>query len=202
MKDNTNTREAFPLSWPEGYNRTPAENQKRAQFKGTLHTAVNMVNDELRRLGAKNVIISSDVPLRADGLPRSEYKKSIDNGVAVYFEYLKEPTVLACDKWNDVKDNMKAIALTIEAMRGMDRWGVSDMLKRLFLGFTPALPEFTGRPWYEVLGISQDAHETTIKEAYRRLSLKYHPDNQETGERKMFDEIQVAYNQGMKNNGK
>jgi curved DNA-binding protein CbpA len=31
---------------------------------------------------------------------------------------------------------------------------------------------------YEVLGISSDADETTIKKAYRKLAFKYHPDKQ------------------------
>lgn len=32
-----------------------------------------------------------------------------------------------------------------------------------------------GQNYYEDLGVAQDADEGTIKKAYRRLSLKYHP---------------------------
>ena len=32
------------------------------------------------------------------------------------------------------------------------------------------------RDYYEVLGISKDADEATIKKAYRELAMKYHPD--------------------------
>ena len=32
-----------------------------------------------------------------------------------------------------------------------------------------------GQNYYEILGVAQDADEGTIKKAYRKLSLKYHP---------------------------
>ena len=32
------------------------------------------------------------------------------------------------------------------------------------------------RDYYEVLGVSKDADEATLKKAYRALAKKYHPD--------------------------
>lgn len=45
---------------------------------------------------------------------------------------------------------------------------------------------------YEVLCVRQGATEEEIKKAYRRLCVKYHPDNN-NGERDKFDEVQKAY---------
>ena len=56
---------------------------------------------------------------------------------------------------------------------------------------------------YSVLGVSRDASDEEIKKAYRKLSMKYHPDaninnpNKEQAEEK-FKEVQQAYEQIMK----
>ena len=50
------------------------------------------------------------------------------------------------------------------------------------------------RDYYEVLGIAKDAQDTDIKKAYRKLSMKYHPDkNKAADATEKFKEIQEAY---------
>jgi molecular chaperone DnaJ len=50
------------------------------------------------------------------------------------------------------------------------------------------------RDYYEVLGIPRNADEKTIKDAFRRLALQYHPDrNKEAGAEEKFKEIAEAY---------
>ena len=52
----------------------------------------------------------------------------------------------------------------------------------------------TKRDYYEVLGVSKDADDATIKKAFKRLAIKYHPDrNHEEGAEKRFQEINEAY---------
>lgn len=52
------------------------------------------------------------------------------------------------------------------------------------------------RDYYDVLGVSKDSDDKTIKKAYKRLAMKHHPDrntdNKEAAETK-FKEIQEAY---------
>jgi molecular chaperone DnaJ len=50
------------------------------------------------------------------------------------------------------------------------------------------------RDYYEVLGVSRDAEAKAIKDAFRQLALKYHPDrNKEPGASDRFREIAEAY---------
>ncbi|MGA8148125.1 MAG: molecular chaperone DnaJ [Gallionellaceae bacterium] len=50
------------------------------------------------------------------------------------------------------------------------------------------------RDYYEVLGVAKDADQKAIKDAFRNLALKYHPDrNKEAGAEERFKEIAEAY---------
>lgn len=54
------------------------------------------------------------------------------------------------------------------------------------------------RDYYEVLGVSKDADEQTIKKAYRKLAMKFHPDSHQGEEEKKkaeekFKEVSEAY---------
>ncbi len=50
------------------------------------------------------------------------------------------------------------------------------------------------RDYYEVLGVPPDADEKTIKDAFRKLALKYHPDrNKEPDAEERFKQIAEAY---------
>jgi len=52
----------------------------------------------------------------------------------------------------------------------------------------------TKRDYYEVLGLSRDVDGQSLKKAYRRLALEYHPDrNPDQAAVKRFREIQEAY---------
>ena len=56
--------EAYPLQWPHGWQRT--KRPERARFgEHSLAYARDMAIAELERLGAKNIIISTNIPLRS-----------------------------------------------------------------------------------------------------------------------------------------
>ena len=50
------------------------------------------------------------------------------------------------------------------------------------------------RDYYEVLGVAKDASSADLKNAFRSLARKYHPDrSKEDNAEEMFKEIQEAY---------
>ncbi|KAG0268906.1 hypothetical protein DFQ27_005345 [Actinomortierella ambigua] len=51
-----------------------------------------------------------------------------------------------------------------------------------------------GKDYYQILGVAKDADDNTLKKAYRKLALKYHPDkNSSDDAKKKFQEISEAY---------
>lgn len=185
---------AHPLTWPEGWKRTPAERRghghfgKRVSRQGqswkpledlTVHEAVRRVLGELQRMGIgrDDVVISTNVPVRMDGLPRSDAKRPADAGAAVYWEEADGARrCIAVDQYFKVEDNLAAVAATLEALRAIERHGGAAILDRAFTGFTALPAPGAKREWWEVLGVDRTAGTDAIKAAYRRLASQHHPD--------------------------
>ena len=189
--------EAYPLHWPTEYPRT--HRPKEARFKTTMGDARDGLLDELRQMEATEPILSTNIPLRRDGLPYAQWERRqiTDLGVAVYFQFQGEPRVLCCDKWNRIEDNLQALRKTVEAMRGIDRWGVSDMLNRMFAGFV-AIPETAGGlGWWDILDLERTPIPTPeqVEQAFREKALIYHPDK--GGDPDQWNRLETARQQAL-----
>jgi hypothetical protein len=162
----------------------------------TVADSVGRLLGELRRMGVPdwNVIISTNVELRLDGLPRSD-REPADPGAAVYWKPKPNAPlmkVIAIDRYTRVADNLAAIAATLEAMRTVERHGGAEVMERQFLGFA-ALPEKASQPWREVLGISPEVVPSLdlIESRFRALVKMYHPD-MEGGDREKYEAVNQA----------
>lgn len=168
--------ESFPLCWPVGWKRTAYRRGSAFKIAG-FGKARDLLLAEIRRMGGAQMILSTNIPLRNDGLPYANTREPNDPGVAVYFTYKKKQMCFACDRYRTARENAYAIAKTIEALRGIERWGASDMMERAFQGFA-ALPEKASEPWRDTLGLPHDGNVTgdDVDTAFRRLVQEYHPD--------------------------
>ncbi|MEZ0262044.1 MAG: J domain-containing protein [Alphaproteobacteria bacterium] len=168
---------AYPLHWPA--HRPKTRLRERSKFKTSFATARDQLFAELQRLGARDVVLSTNIELRLDGWPYAGRNAPQDPGVAVYFSYKGKPMCFACDRWDYVQDNMQAVMKTIEALRGIARWGSGDMLAAAFTGFT-ALPPPTsgpvGREWWHVLDCTPDLPLDKVETIYRAMARLAHPD--------------------------
>jgi hypothetical protein len=140
--------EAYPLQWPEGVDRTHPSKRELARFSKktgeriatqrrlTVADALQRLHDEIgpKKLPAKHLVVSSNVPTRQDGLPYSNAREPDDPGVAVYFQLAGEPHCLPCDTFTRVADNIAAIAGHIEAGRKQQRYGVASV-QQMYAGF-------------------------------------------------------------------
>lgn len=165
----------FPLSWPRGQARSPYQRSAAFRHHGAavpLAVAIRRLQAELDRLGAGNVVLTSDWPRNLDGSFSGRAPALTDPAVAAHFVAFGKATVLACDRWDRLPDNIAAIAAHIEALRGMDRWGVGS-IEQAFAGYQ-ALP--APEQWWQVLGCTQTTPLAQIEAVYRQLARKAHPD--------------------------
>lgn len=197
-RENGDALTAYPLAWPPGVPRTPPARRQTSRFRrktgerwGSRPVSIaegrDALLDELRRLGASDVILSSDLRLRKDGLPLASQRTPDDPGVAVYFVFDGVDTALACDRWTRIADNLLALAKFIEAMRGQERWVGHDMVRAAFTGFQrlPAPGETAGEDPFAFFGVTRGMAEVEIECAIRKALVKAHPDTGGTAEKFM-----------------
>lgn len=171
---------AYPLAWPGGWPRTPAHRRQDSKYRfrrngrfWTFNDARVALADELDRLGAGNVVLSSNYDLRLDGNPRASGSIPADTGIAVYFRLRDRSMVMACDMHVRAEENMRSIALAVEAMRQLERHGGAVMMEKAFAGFSALPPP---RSCWEVLGIAPKSDRDAIAAAYREKAKRAHPD--------------------------
>lgn len=108
---------------------TPAGRRRsRYTFKGSWQSTLDLLDRELRHLGAHNVVIEADFreqDLRIDGMPRAGAPAPQHPGVRVSFESKHGPLTYATDAYAYWQHNVRAIALGLEALRAVDRYGIT-----------------------------------------------------------------------------
>lgn len=108
----------------------PVTNPRRSRstFKAGWQSTINLLAAELRHLDAQNVVIEADFrerDLRLDGLPRADAKVPAFPGVRVAFDSRHGPLVYATDSCAYWQHNVRSIALGLEALRAVDRYGIT-----------------------------------------------------------------------------
>lgn len=152
---------------------------------------------------ATSLVVSTNIPVRKDGGLYTDYmnKALPDPGVAIYFKYKGKDISMCCDQYARVWENIYALGKGIEALRGMERWGVSDFLERAFTGFA-ALPESFLETSIDEVWITLGLGEKTFKskqdviDAYKAKAKEFHPDVP-GGSTAKFQQLQAAYEQAL-----
>jgi hypothetical protein len=164
--------DAYPLQWPQGWTRS--SHPRVSKFKTTGGKAHKFLLEELHRLGATGIVVSTNVPLKADGTMRQD-REPIDSAVAVYFQRDGKQTVFACDQFDTVAENIQAIAKTIEAMRGIERWGAGEMMERAFSGFKGLPAQASeGEDCWKVLDLPPMSPANLVILVHRDMIRKLH----------------------------
>lgn len=185
------------LEWPDGFARTPPEAREPYPhgFEVSRSDAIDSILEELRKMDARNVRLETGAEhqVRNPNKPYADAEFD-DPGVVVYFERDGQQFAVPCDRWDNPRDNARAIALYLRAKRALDRYGVETIDSEFS---TQALPSgaaddtVVGRePAHEVLGVAPDAEPAVVETAARQLSKQHHPDH--GGDAEQFKRIQRA----------
>jgi hypothetical protein len=174
----------------------PGSSGYYASGQVSITEGTKRVLNQLRAFGVEegDAILSTNLKIRLDGLPRGEQKEPDDPGVAVYWQRQGDKTrkIMAIDLYDRVADNLAAIAATLDAMRAIERHGGAQILERAFTGFE-ALP--APNDWRHVMGFdpAKSVTQAEAKERYLALCKQRHPDH--GGSHDAMTQLSWAYDQ-------
>lgn len=180
-----------------------------SQFRQTYRDTIKILEKELSYLEIRSDSLAIEMfvhpnQIRADGQLRAD-AKPYKQGVKLSFDLIVErlekipetnrqkvrvsPVTYPCDKFNNWQDNLRAIALSLEALRKVERYGVlkfKEVVERL------ALPSAEGKlssrdeafefiakhSAYSAGLISQNTE--ALRQAYRQAAIALHPDKNDS----------------------
>jgi hypothetical protein len=192
------------VNWP----RKPTALRQRSQFSAPYSDTLKLLDREISQLNARNPVIiqtfMSERDIRHDDLPRSDAREPNNPGVIVTFDVWTpngkvneqgqkfgsyKPISFPCDRFKSWKDNLRAIALALEALRKVDRYGVTQSGEQ-YAGWKalPAMGESSATMTVEeaarwVAGhagqstIFVMANKENLESAYKDAARKLHPDS-------------------------
>jgi hypothetical protein len=184
------------------WDREKTKHPKSSAFKVSYGQTLNLLESELDKLNAKNIVIQVDLPeskIRNDGLPYST-ANPVFQGVILAFDSKFGPLKYFTDTFNKWQNNLRAIALGLEALRKVDRYGITKRgeqytgWKQLpaagesFFSESTAANFISTHSGYSVSEITND--KGLLRKAYYKAALKLHPDK--GGTQALFDTLNKA----------
>lgn len=100
-------------------------------FRSSWSATVELLSKELRAHGARRVILEVDLretDIHLDGLPRAD-RRALSPGIVLSFQATRVPGSpelrYEVSEFSDWQDNVRAVALGLQALRAVDRYGVT-----------------------------------------------------------------------------
>jgi hypothetical protein len=123
------------MHWPVGMRVVPlgewpgalTPRRERSRFDSTLSSTMETLRREISALGGRDVALQVAIPasqFRLDGYPRATARAE-HPGVILTLESKHGALSYPCDTFDRWEDNLRAIALALEALRKVDRYGVT-----------------------------------------------------------------------------
>jgi hypothetical protein len=111
---------------------------KAHPFSANYAKTLDLLESELKHLGAKEIVIQAGFTaqqIRNDGWPRGGENPKLHQGVILSFQTKRGPLSFPCYRYGNWQANLRAIALSLEALRAVDRYGVTQQAEQ-YKGWT------------------------------------------------------------------
>lgn len=168
----------------------PAHKRGRSPYKAGWSATADLLDRELRHLHARNVVLQVDCTeqqLRLDGQLRAGARLGSD-AVVLAFDSKHGPMSWPFDAYDRAgysspsgtqgwHHNLRAIALTLEALRAVDRYGATNSGEQ-YTGFLAisARSESAAEAEAELRAISGSPADHTLAQVVRAARRVSHPD--------------------------
>ena len=175
--------------------------RKSSPFRASYSDTLRLLETELRQLRATNIVIQaavSESEIKRDGM-LYERARPRHPGVVLAFDSKHGPLSYPCDTYNDWQANVRAIAMALEALRAVDRYGVTKRAEQYqgwarLPGPAPAAPMSPGEAVSVLIKAAQwpepRISRGTLADVYRKAAAATHPDT--GGDPEAFKEVQAA----------
>lgn len=184
---------------------------RRSSFQSSWSATEQLLMHEVRQLNGRDLVLEMDVTerdIRIDGQVRANARPS-SPAVRIAFDSMHGPLTYGTDAFTSWQDNVRAIALGLEALRKVDRYGITKRGEQ-YTGFkalpaaAPETPTMDVDLAWSTLGSYAAAGDTrTIAELrakatndelramHRRARGRWHPDKND-GDQSMWDLVEKA----------
>jgi hypothetical protein len=183
------------------WDRLPALQRRKSFFKQTYMQTLDLLEYEIGKVQGRDIRIEAGftlAQLRNDGWPRTG-ERPAHPGVVVYFENDDGALAFPAATFAGMHANLHAIALTLECLRAVDRYGVT-LAHEQYRGFL-ALPAPATRGTVEQAAILLASYGAVPKDfllddaelyklTYRKIAAVLHPDA--GGDRDAWEAFQNA----------
>jgi hypothetical protein len=172
-------------TWPG----KPTTNRQRARFRARYSDTLKLLESELDHLDARSAVIQIALEredIRQDGMPRASASPKWP-GIIVSFHSKHGPLSYPCDTFADWQDNLRAIALSLKALRDVARYGVTKTGEQ-YKGWAKLTgPSMTAEDAAVFIAkhaalrlirppVSSPLFRDWLKMAYRAAAMNLHPD--------------------------
>lgn len=200
--------------WPDGMAVAPirewpgalSARRQTSNFSASWSSTLSLLRAELRHLKARDVellVALRPSDFRLDGKPRANARQE-HPGVILSFESVVGHLSYAVDTFTTWQDNVRGIAKALEALRMVDRYGVTKHGEQ-YRGFMAieataapvgfATTQKAERYLYEVAGMVVDPaappfEPDALRRVLRKAQFRSHPD--QGGDEATFQRVSLA----------